>query len=108
MLAAVLLSACRAPAIPGVERNTATPAPTDTRVAAGAQETLELFYDNYLSYPANALARRVYRDHPSLAPYLHPDWILEVDETLAGIRCRPKQPKRSSGSAGGSLKLALI
>lgn len=85
MLAAVLLSACRAPAIPGVERNTATPAPTDTRVAAGAQETLELFYDNYLSYPANALARRAYRDHPSLAPYLHPDWISEVDAILAGF-----------------------
>ncbi|MFP3853423.1 MAG: DUF3828 domain-containing protein [Anaerolineales bacterium] len=49
------------------------------------RETVEGFYENYLAFPANVMARRAYRDHPKLAPYLQAEWIEQVDEILEGF-----------------------
>lgn len=73
---------------------TSTPAPTelapgnassDPGQSLSPKETVEGFYQNYLAFPANALARRAYRDHPKLAPYLNAAWINKVDEILDGF-----------------------
>ena len=75
-----LLPGCRADPF-------AVPSPAATRTPtppppADAESALATFYDRYLSYPGNALARRAYRNNENLRPFLTDDFVKEVDAAL--------------------------